>query len=251
MSNWTMCRSTILRAMAWMLLCLPALAAAQGAPQYELHNTSNETLTFSTMDPARGSWKEQTIHPNERKSYVWRSGAHQGKIRIATEGRGHVEYDVRAGHRYAVVWDERKGVWDFRSRGTMADAGGNGAQPPAGRGHAQPQQAWGQPQGYGQVQHASTGAQPQQASWSLYNRSNERLEFQTLDPARGTWRNQVTHPHQQASFTFSPGMTAGKIRVATTDRGYVEYDVYAGGNYNLIWDRNKGMWDLRTVRNGG
>ena len=78
------------------------------------------------------------------------------------------------------------------------------------------------------------GYQPQQqlASWSLHNRSNERIQFQTFDPARGTWKNQVSFPHQTTPYTMSPGVMAGKIRIATTNRGYVEYDVEAGGSYS-------------------
>jgi hypothetical protein len=44
---------------------------------------------------------------------------------------------------------------------------------------------------------------------------------------------------------------SGKIRIATTDRGYVEYDVQAGGNYSVIWNRQSGMWDVRTRRSDG
>jgi hypothetical protein len=89
------------------------------------------------------------------------------------------------------------------------------------------------------------------ASWSLHNRSNERIQFQTFDPARGTWKNQVSYPHQTTPYTMSPGVMSGKIRIATTDRGYVEYDVQAGGNYSVIWNRQSGMWDVRTRRSDG
>lgn len=78
----------------------------------------------------------------------------------------------------------------------------------------------------------------------------EGIEFQTLDPARGTWGNQVSHPHQSSPYTMSPGVTSGKIRIATTNRGYVEYDVQARGAYSIVWNRQSGMWDVRTRRDG-
>jgi len=43
------------------------------------------------------------------------SGTRTGKIRVATKGRGYVEYDVHAGWKYNLLWDATKGVWDFRT----------------------------------------------------------------------------------------------------------------------------------------
>lgn len=239
MSNWTSCCRLMLRSAAWLAMCLSFTAAAQTQPRYELHNTSSTKLTFATMDPARGTWKSQDILPNATKSFVWVSGAHQGRIRIGTEGRGYVEYLVEAGHRYAVVWDERKGTWDFRSRGmiTAAATGNATTTSQAVNANARPPQ--------GNPPHART------AAWTLNNPSNERLAFQTLDPSRGTWRDQVIYPHQPASYTMAPGVTSGRIRIATQNRGYVLYDVHAGGNYALHWNRDKGVWDLRSARAGG
>ena len=232
------------------MLFLAALPALAQQPRYEIHNESDQVVTFFTMDPARGTWKTQNLQPYEKKSLAWYSGANQGKIRIGTEGRGHVQYDVESGHKYAIVWSNRKGVWDVRSRGYLGESGGGYAQapahvpPPAGY-RGGPQQAVGYANG--------NGYQPQQqlASWSLHNRSNERIQFQTFDPARGTWKNQVSFPHQTTPYTMSPGVMAGKIRIATTNRGYVEYDVEAGGSYSVVWNRQSGMWDVRTRRSDG
>jgi len=232
----------------WMALCRAAIVGGMFAlwglpvsaqqPMYEIHNAGDQQVTFFTMDPARGTWKTQYLQPNERKNLVWHSGAYQGKIRIGTEGRGHVQYDVQAGHKYAIVWSERKGVWDIASRGTMVQQGVSMNTPPASN-HG----------GQRAVGYAAT--QQQLASWSLHNRSNERIEFQTLDPARGTWKNQVSFPHQTSPYTMTPGVTSGKIRIATTNRGYVEYDVHAGGNYSIVWNRQSEMWDVRTRRREG
>lgn len=248
MSNWMAAARLLLVAFALLAAGVPALAQQ---PRYEIHNESDQVVTFFTMDPARGTWKTQQLQPYETKNLVWYSGANQGKIRIGTEGRGHVQYDVQSGQKYAIVWSDRKGVWDVRSRGHLGDSGGGYAQGP---GHAPP------PAGYrGGPQHAVGYAngngyqpsQPQLASWSLHNRSNERIQFQTFDPARGTWKNQVSYPHQTTPYTMSPGVMSGKIRIATTDRGYVEYDVQAGGSYSIIWNRHSGMWDVRTSRRDG
>lgn len=235
MPKWiAVCRAAIIGC-AFALLGLPALAQQ---PMYEIHNASNQPVSFFTMDPARGTWKTQHLQPNERKNLAWHSGAHQGKIRIGTEGRGHVQYDVQAGHRYAIVWSDHKGVWDLASRGYMAQKQGAPMNTPPMASH-------------GGMQRASGHGAPQQlASWTLHNRSNERIEFQTLDPARGTWKNQVSYPHQSSPYTMSPGVTSGKIRIATANRGYVEYDVQAGGAYSIVWNRQSAMWDVRTRRDG-
>jgi hypothetical protein len=106
----------------WLLaaLLLPLGAGAQNAPPggfaaYELHNATNQALTFDTFDPGRGNWRPHTIQPNENRRMAWHSGSNVGRIRIATTGRGFVEYDVRAGWRYSVVWSNRKGMWDVRT----------------------------------------------------------------------------------------------------------------------------------------
>lgn len=204
-----------------LLMLAPRPGLAQSAPGYEVHNISNATLSFSTMDPVRGTWRAQTIHPDERKSFVFHSGAHNGRIRVATNGRGYVEYDVQAGQRYTVGWDTNKGVWDFRSRGPTHAATANPSP----------------------VQNVRAGAQL--PTWTLHNKSNERVAFQTLDPARGTWKDQVSYPHQLTPYSLNSGAANGKIRVTTQNRGYVEYDVYAGRAYNLVWDDRKGVWDVR------
>lgn len=245
-STWMVASRRLFWACVLLLAGLPALAQQ---PRYEIHNESDQVVTFFTMDPARGTWKTQNLQPYETKSLVWYSGANQGKIRIGTEGRGHVQYDVQSGQKYAIVWSNRKGVWDVRSRGYFGEGGHAQSPahvpPPAGyRGGSQQAVGYANGNGY----HA-----PKQelASWSLHNRSNERIQFQTFDPARGTWKNQVSYPHQTTPYTMSPGVMSGKIRIATTDRGYVEYDVHAGGNYSVIWNRQSGMWDVRTRRSDG
>lgn len=218
------------RALAFAAILLLTLTSgpglAQNAPGYELHNVSDETLSFSTMDPVRGTWRAQTIHPNERKNFVFQSGASSGRIRVATDGRGYVEYDVQAGQRYSVGWDANKGVWDFRSRGPMHAATVNPSP----------------------MRNVRAGAEL--PTWTLHNKTNERVAFQTLDPTRGTWKDQVSYPHQSTPYSLNPGAANGKIRVATQNRGYVEYDVYAGRGYNLVWDDRKGVWDVRMGQAG-
>ncbi|TAN46842.1 MAG: hypothetical protein EPN21_19350 [Methylococcaceae bacterium] len=92
------------------------------------------------------------------------------------------------------------------------------------------------------------GAWAQYPTYTLFNDTNEALNFETLDPGRGTWKSQTTNPHEKKSFSMTSGIPSGKIRIATTSRGYVEYDVYAGGSYRLIWDAQKGMWDFRSIK---
>lgn len=236
MSKWiAVCRAAIIGC----ALALASLSAMGQQPMYEIHNASDRSVTFFTMDPARGTWKAQQLLPRERKNLTWHSGASQGKIRIDTNGRGHVQYDVQAGHRYAVVWNDRKGVWDLASRGYMGQQGASMNTPPVSN--------------HGGQRAAGYGAPPQRqlASWTLHNRSNQRIEFQTLDPARGTWKSQVSYPNQSTPYTMSPGVTSGKIRIATAERGYVEYDVQAGGAYSIVWNRQGQMWDVRTRRHDG
>ena len=195
------------------LACAPLAALAQS---WSVTNTSNQTLKFETFEPARGTWKAQTIYPNQPVSYTM--AASTGKFRIATQNRGFVEYQVKAGGRYTLGWDQNKGVWDLKlaSRAPAANVA------------------------------PATAA----AAYELKNSSNQTLNFETLDPARGTWKKQTAYPNENKSMTFSPGVRSGKIRIATQGRGYVEYDVHAGWKYNLVWDQGKGVWDFRTLSRG-
>ena len=84
------------------------------AQYYEIFNSSNATLKFETMDPARGTWITHSIYPHESRQYRWRSGD-RGRVRIATKNHGYVEYDVYEGNQYKFLWDPNKGVWDFRT----------------------------------------------------------------------------------------------------------------------------------------
>ena len=143
-----------------------------------------------------------------------------GKVRIATENRGFVQYDVYEGKRYSFVWDKNKGVWDMRTTGTLAAA------------------------------NAPAPAAATKATWSLQNQTNEKLVFQSREPNDANWREQSAFPHENKSFYFSPGVTQGKIRIATQNRGYVEYDIRAGWRYSIVWDKNKSVWDFRTVYKG-
>lgn len=247
MSITVSARALLLRVTLLLGFILPGSAGADPQARYEVVNQADIALQFATMDPARGTWKNQVIEPGQRRSFIWASGADQGRVRIGTEGRGYVEYDVHTNKRYSIVWDGRKGMWDFRTTGTLG-----GRPQHAGAGGYQAQGAWNSGNGApGQYAPTQVGTGQPRPSWTLFNRSNERLEFQTLDYTRGTWRDQVTHPHQQTSYSFGPGQSAGKVRIATTNRGYVEYDVHAGQSYTIIWDKRKGMWDFRRARNDG
>lgn len=145
----------------------------------------------------------------------------EGKFRIATKDRGYVEYRVRSGGQYTLGWDKNKGVWDLK----MAKAAP--AQPTT-----------------------SPVAQASVASFELRNQSNQTLPFQTLDPSRGTWKDQSVYPNESKTFNFAPGVQSGKIRIGTTGRGYVQYDVRAGWKYSLMWDQAKGVWDFKTLQRG-
>ena len=74
------------------------------------------SYTFADVLTIRGEIR----YTNERKTLTWQSGATEGRIRVGTEGRGHVQYDVRAGHRYAIQWSNQKGVWDVACRRAFA-----------------------------------------------------------------------------------------------------------------------------------
>lgn len=94
---------------------------------------------------------------------------------------------------------------------------------------------------------ASFGAQAQHR-WTLTNISNQTLKFDTFDPARGSWMQQTIYPHQPATYTM--GGEAGKFRISTQGRGFVEYQVKTGGAYTLGWDAAKGVWDLKLASGG-
>jgi hypothetical protein len=201
----------------WLALFFVVVVLASGtgwAQYYEVFNASNTTLTFETMDPARGTWMSHSIYPHESRRYQWKSGD-RGRVRIATQNQGYVEYDVYEGNQYRFIWDNNKRMWDMRTARRAANA-----PPPA---------------------------QPQQAIWSLLNRTNETLQFETREPADTTWRAQSVFPNENKRFHFSTGVTRGKIRIATRERGFVEYDIRAGWRYSIVWDKAKGVWDFRTV----
>jgi hypothetical protein len=207
-----------LRALLAVLLAFlaaPAFAQQQ-ANAWVLHNASNQTLSFDTLDPARGSWKAQQVYPNQDKTFYMSPGVANGKFRIATTGRGYVEYNVVAGGRYRVVFDRNKGVWDLRSDVAPVN-------PPPGV------------------------APPAASAYELRNLSNQTLSFETLDPARGTWRPQTIYPNASKRMVWNSGSNGGKIRIATDGRGYVEYDLRAGVSYDIVWNPNKRVWDVRTA----
>jgi len=83
-------------------------------------------------------------------------------------------------------------------------------------------------------------------SYSIYNDTSTMLHFETLDPGRGTWRNQSVNPRQLKSFSMTSGIPTGKIRIGTPTRGYNEYSVGSGGVYRLTWNQQKQMWDVTT-----
>ncbi len=196
-------------------LCLASFTAtAQNS--WSLTNISNQKLTFETFDPARGTWREQIIYPNQRTNYNLSYGNTAGKFHIATQNRGFVEYKVRAGSDYTLGWDNNKGVWDLKFAASPAPQ--ENRPPPISA-----------------------------AAYHLRNSSNQTLSFETLDPARGTWKRQSAFPNETKSFTFAEGNRVGKIRIVTEGRGFVEYDVRAGWKYDLLWDRHKGVWDFRTL----
>ena len=201
--------------MSCLLLIAPLCAFASGS--WNVTNTSNQTLKFETFEPVRGTWKGQTIYPNQPMDFTMTGN--DGKFRIATQNRGFVEYKVVAGGRYTLGWDQAKGVWDLKFA--------------KGPGPANP---------------APTSAA---LTYELKNSSNQTLNFETLDPSRGTWKKQTAYPNESKSFSFAAGVRDGKIRIVTQGRGFVEYDVHAGWKYNLIWDQGKGVWDFRTLKRAG
>ncbi len=210
-------RQGLLRMWSFFVVAWLIVASSAGWARYEIHNGSNTTLNFQTLDPGRDTWHSWSIYPNQTRAFQWQSAA-SGKVRIATQNRGYVEYDIHDGNRYRFIWDSNKGIWDMRTTAKLANAA-----PPAAA---------------------------QAATWSLHNRSNEALRFQTREPADKAWRDQSASPRETKNFHFSPGVTHGRVRIATQDRGFVEYDVRAGWRYSIIWDKNKGVWDFRTVHRG-
>lgn len=85
-------------------------------------------------------------------------------------------------------------------------------------------------------------------TYSIYNDTSTMLHFETLDPGRGTWRNQSVNPRQLKTFTINSGIPTGKIRIGTPARGYNEYSIGSGGLYRLTWHEQKQMWDVTTDR---
>lgn len=95
-----------------------------------------------------------------------------------------------------------------------------------------------------------SSATAQIPTYNLFNDTTTQLNFQTLDPARGTWKDQVLKGQEQKTFNMTSGDPSGKIRIATPSRGYNEYKIGAGGIYRLTWNDQKQMWDVRTVQPG-
>lgn len=93
----------------------PAPVPSTAKATWVLENRNNQSLRFQTREPNDANWRDQSANPNETKSFYFSPGIRQGRIRISTENRGYVEYDIRAGWRYSMVWDQNKGVWDFRT----------------------------------------------------------------------------------------------------------------------------------------
>lgn len=203
-----------------LLPFLPTTASAQQA-SWQLKNISNATLQFETFDPARGSWKQQSIYPNQVVNYTMSYGTTEGKFHINTKDRGFVEYRVLAGRSYTLGWDDNKGVWDLKFA-AGSSAGGN----------------------------AAPAARPAQGSYQLFNSSDTQLSFETFDPARGTWKMQTLYPNETKTFTMSSTNVVGKIRIGTEGRGFVEYDMRNGWRYLVKWSNHKGVWDVRTVQQG-
>jgi hypothetical protein len=248
------------------ILCSTLANAQQNS--WGLTNTSNANLSFETFDPARGTWKAQSIYPNQSVNYSMSPGVTAGKFHIETKGRGFVEYQVLAGKKYTIGWNPAKDMWDMKfapgydawhspnsdnernagnagnnrrdhARDNWQDNGnGNGN----GNGGGGGERVRGDSAGVGASQHAT--------SYKLSNASNEKLDFETLDLARGTWKKQDIFPNQTKAFTMSPGTSVGKIRIATDGRGFVEYDMRLGWSYQVLFDNRKGVWDVRTLQRG-
>lgn len=202
----------VVRMLFFMLVLFAPLTAHAGYA-WNLTNTSNSKLNFETLDPARGTWKSQMIYPHQSVKYTMRSA--EAKFRISTQNRGYFTYRIYAGGSYNLGWNSTKGIWELTS-----------AAPSYNR------------------------RQASRASFELYNASSRQLKFDTLDFSRGTWKGQVINANQTKTYTFSAGTRTGKIRIATTGRGNVEYDTRAGWKYKILWDDNKGVWDVRTVSQG-
>jgi hypothetical protein len=81
---------------------------------FQIYNASNQVLNFETFDPSRGHWRQRTLGPGQVDNIAFRGGYSEGRIRIATQGRGHVEYTVQEGRRYELIWDANKRAWDVR-----------------------------------------------------------------------------------------------------------------------------------------
>ena len=209
------------RLLLLLVLALAPLATWAQNSTWVLTNISNQTLRFETLHPASQAWQPQVIEPNRRTNYTFSSGYSEGKFRIATPGRGFVEYKVRGGYQYTVGWDQGKGVWDLKfAPGTATPNSGS------------------------TLANAPPGPLP---AYRLRNTTNQTLNFETYDPARGSWKAQLAYPNQTTSYAFTSGVTRGKIRIGTQGRGFKEYDVHAGGHYSLTWNQAQGMWDFRSA----
>ncbi len=246
-------------------LSSPAAYAQQAS--WGLTNTSSATLYFETLDPARGTWKRQTIYANQSVNYTMSPGVYHGKFRIETPRRGFVEYQVLADKKYTIVWNDQSDRWDMKfAPGYDAYRSPNSGNDRAGQRDSGRQRGdeWQEEQHNNRRGNARENTRdngddndqgetpyvrpPQYTSYKLLNASNDAVSFETLDPARGTWRKQDMYPNQTKSFTMSPGISVSKIRIATDGRGFVEYDMRLGWSYKIVFDTRKGVWDIRTVQ---
>lgn len=113
------------------LFLLPVSQAAAQTPTYKVFNDTNVVLNFQTLDPARGTWKDQSLDPHQQKTFNMMSGNPIGKIRIATPKNGYNEYKIGAGGVYRLTWSQQKQMWDIRANKHGYGSGANPAQPPA------------------------------------------------------------------------------------------------------------------------
>ncbi len=83
------------------------------------------------------------------------------------------------------------------------------------------------------------------AGYELRNDADQALTFETFDWRRNEWHVHTIQAHENRPVGWHSASGIGRIRISTSGRGYVEYQVHAGARYTMRWSNREGRWDLR------
>jgi hypothetical protein len=97
---------------AALIMLLSTCARAQ-QPSYSLFNDTNDLVVVRTFLASRGSWINHNLTPHQNQTLTLPSNEPYGKVRVDTQGKGYVEYDVSTGNAYRIYFNPNKQVLDL------------------------------------------------------------------------------------------------------------------------------------------